>query len=671
MASLKPIEIGKLDGGMNTADPTTIADNEFAVLKNMFYDLDGILTTRRGSAALGEAIPDSVVLINACDATTNFTATDDANTVATAAAIRGSQSVSFNITAAGTSATITNASLGPIDLGSANDYFRFWIFVPTGFNTDLTDVKIRLGSDSTNYYEWTLGALTENANNFINLAFASATTTGTPNLASINYFRWQATYPAAYGNQTGIKLDSMFTYSNTSTKEVHSLQTHKNSTGTRYLLAGCGTCIFQYNETSAIWEVIKTGLTDGTRFSSVMFKDVMYITNGTDNYMSYTGILVSEHGAVAKGKYLKVANDVGYMAGVAADPSLLYYTNANPTDLTSYGNNEPINEDDGQNITGLDTAGPLLVVFKERSNYIFNSATPSLTNTDYDGGCKANRTVVHVENDTYFLSENGIFSLAQREGTTGALHGLPMSDKIRNVFEGLSNRDMAAAVYWPATSNFYIAVDDENTGKNRTIYVRSIRTSGAWTYWKGINANEFCLWTDSSEVEHLLAANPYGGQVVELETGFTDQGNLYESQIVTKTYDFGNSGRLLVYERIDVGGFHSENSSATATTAITNITEVSKIKTIAYNATVDGDGSSALSSLGSRTLGSTPLGGEGAAGPDITMYPFFRYMPLYITGRHCGIQIDTDVNVSAFSLTKINIWPIQLGKDVTPQGLYI
>lgn len=675
MASVKPLEITNLIGGMNTADPTVIEDNQFADLLNMFYDLDGILTTRRGSETFGEAIPDAVMLLNAADATTNWVASDDANTIATGTAIRGTFALSFAITASGTTATVTNASLGSINIGAANDYLRFWLFVPTGFNTDLTNVKIRLGSDSTNYYEWTLGTLTENTSNFISLAIADATTTGTPNEASINYFRWQASYPAAYANQAGIRLDSIYTYGNTSASAIHSLQTHKKSTGTRYLIAGAAGSIFEYRETQEIWEVIKTGLTSGKRFSSAMFKDVMYITNGTDNYMSYNGVLVSEHAGVEKGKYITVANDVGVLSGVAADASTVFYTNANPTDFTSFPNFEPVNEDDGQIITGARMVGPLLIAFKERSNYIINlfSTPVTISTTDYDGGCKSDRSIVRVENDTYFLSENGITSLAQREGTSGAVRGSSMSDNIRNNLRNLSNRNLSCATYWPKTSNYYFAIDDENSGQNRTVYVRSIKAQGAWTRWKGVNANEFCIWTDSSDVEHLLIANPYGGQVVELETGFTDQGNPIEWRITTKTYDFNQPGRLVVYERADFGGFHSEQSTAEATVAVVNVSEVTKTKTISYSATKDGTGNSVLSTLGNRTLGSTPLGGSGIdelAG-DLTLYPFYRYMPLYFTGRYAAAEITGNADLSAFALTKLSWWPIGLSKDTVPQGLYI
>lgn len=512
MASLKPLEIDNFRGGMNTAEATTIKDNECADMLNIFFDLDGVPTTRRGSANFG------------------------------------------------------------------------------------TEVS---------------GVLSQ-----------------------------------------------------------HSLQTHKKSDGTRYLLLGAGTSIYQYDEGTGLFSAIKTGLTSGQRFSSVMYKDVIYITNGVDNFMGYDGTTITEYPLVPKGKYLTVANDVAYLAGVSGDSSIVYYTNANPADLTTFPNNEPINEDNGEAITGISSVGPLLVVFKERSNYIFNSATPSVTNTDYDGGCKAGRTIVRVENDTLFLSENGIFSLSQREGTTGAVRGTPKSDNIRSHINGLTNKEVACSAYWPKTSNLYFAVDDEDTGTNRAIYVLSLVTNG-WTRWKGVNANEFCIWEDTDGVEHLLAANPYGGQTLELETGFTDQENPIAWRITSKKYDFGSSSRVLIYERIDFGGFHSEQSITDATVAVTNVSEVSKTKQITYSSAQDGVGTSVLTTLGSHPLGSAPLGGGSSSDTGLTMYPFQRYMPLYFTGRYVGFQLEGDANASAFSLTKVSLWPQALSKDTVPQGLYI
>ena len=673
MATVKPIKVPDFEGGMNTSDATILEDNQVVLAQNMFYDKDKTLTSRRGSQAFGTPVSDVVVLIHACDSTASFAVADDATNLTTGTAKRGTNSVSFDIDVSTTGdnfATLSNASVGNRDITLATHAVGFWLFVPTGVNTDLTDIKFRLGSDSSNYYEWTLPTLTENSNNFIVLLFADAVETGTVNDALINYLRLQVTYSGSYTDKLGVRLDSIYAYSSTSTKANHSIQFHEASDGTRYLFCGTGTAIFLYDELSEFWEVINTGLSDGDPFESAMFKDVVYITKKLDDYRSFDGTAFSTHGTVPRGAAIRVANDVGYLAITPSDPSTIFYTNSNPSNLTSFPNNETVDEDNGQIITGLTNLGPLVIALKERSSYIFNVATPSIEQVDYDGGCKSNRSIARVENDLFFLSDIGVTSLSQRQGTVGSLRGEAISDNIRREFGQITNQNISCSIYWPATNNFYIAVDDEGTGENRAIYVRSTLTK-AWTVYKGINARQFVIWRDSDDVEHLLAANPYGGQVIELETGFSDQGTPIIIDIITKGYDFGNAGLLKTHQRIDFGGFHSQLSSVPVTVTVRNITNMVKTKTIAYDQTADGAGSEELNTLGSKTLGSTPFGGSTPGGANLDLFDFIRHMPLMLTGRRVQMRFTASLMDAAFALTKINIHPIAQPVDFVPTSLYI
>jgi len=675
MARVKPIKIQDVTGGMNTGEPTGIEDNQFSDLKNMFYDQDRRLQVRRGSIAFSDPIPDTVVLINACDAITDFSVADDGANIATDTARRGSNSLAFDVdvsASASNSASLIWSGSSAVDSSSATDTFAFWFLPPTDYATDLTDIKIHLGSSASDYHEWTLGALTENEWNFVVLSFTDATDTGTPDDSAIDHFQVEINYDAAYTDKLGWAIDSLYTYSSSSSSGQHSLQFHKDSQGTRYLLAGVGENIFEYRIAEDKWEVIKTGLTDGQRFSSGMFKDVISITNGVDNYMTYNGTTVTEHASVAKGKYIVIANDVGYLAGVSTDASTVYYTNANPTDLTTFPNNEPIDEDNGQSITAIGRVGPLLTIGKERSMYIFDSATPSVENIDYEGGVEAHRAQAQVENDRYVLSAEGVVSLAQREATTGALRGTPISRNIQSILDGLENTHLACAAYWPATNNFYLAVDDENTGTNRTIYVLSSLTN-AWTYYKGINANEFCVYEDEDGVQHLLVANPYGGQTVEMETGYNDQGSAIAWNITSKTYDFGEAGRLMTYPRADIKGLHSEQSEAEVTATTVLVTQQTKTKHINYSEDLDLKTTGSTSPLGVKEFGSTPFGGAVSSGSSskLNLYPFQRYMPLYMTGRYITLSMGGDALNSSLALTNINIFPIPHDANVVPTNLYI
>lgn len=666
MARLKPIKISDFQGGLDLNDSTTIDDNELSIAKNMFYDQEKRLTSRRGVSNFGDAIPDTVLVLNDCEATTNFVATDDAAAVATGAAIRGANSVEFDIIVATTGsdfATLTNASLGTLDITNTKGYLGFWLFVPTAFNTNLTDVKVRLGSDATNYYEWTLGTLTENANNFIKLSYADATTVLTPVDTSIDLFRLQVTYTAGYTDKLNLLLDDIYSYSTTSTDAVHSLFFWEDSIGTRRLLAGCGTNLFQYNDDNdnTTWDILRTGLTDGSKFSFAPYGDVLYLTNGDDEYMDYDGVVVTDRtqSDTRKGRYLITANDVGYIAGVDGARSVLYYSASAPADMQIFGNALDIEEDNGQIITGLANLGPIVLVFKESSIYDVNIATPERNQIDYSGGAQSHRSIVRVENDVLFLSDNGLTSLAQREGTTGSLRATPISKDLQPLIDFLRNKDISAGEYWPRLNQYYLAVDSSNSGQNDTVLVYNV-LNNAFTRYVGINANDFAIYQDSASVESMLYASAYGGRVVQMETGFDDNGVSISSEVGTKKYDFDEPSLTKEYREVDVIGFISESAELEFTVEVDD-EEVS-------TATVLGAtylGSTSTITLGTDALGINPLTGEAIVGEEIVLNLFKARLPVYRAGIHARVKLKSNKENTAWVLNKMHIVP-----EIAPFDFY-
>ena len=126
MAQLKPIRIDQFEGGLSLKDDTLIDDNQLSVATNMFYNNEKKLQTRYGQSNFGSSIPDAVAVISACDVTTNWTVSEDADTLTAEATLqkRGAGALKFNITVAGTAndyGLLTNSSLS-LDVSSANGF---------------------------------------------------------------------------------------------------------------------------------------------------------------------------------------------------------------------------------------------------------------------------------------------------------------------------------------------------------------------------------------------------------------------------------------------------------------------------------------------------------------------------------------------------------------------
>lgn len=103
----------------------------------------------------------------------------------------GSSSLSFDVAQGGTTATITNSTLTPVDLTDyTNNELFVYVYIPT--TTNLTSFTLKWGSDSSNYYSRTVTTTHEvlaftTGWNLLRFAWIGATKTGTPDVANIDY----------------------------------------------------------------------------------------------------------------------------------------------------------------------------------------------------------------------------------------------------------------------------------------------------------------------------------------------------------------------------------------------------------------------------------------------------------------------------------------------------
>lgn len=458
---------------------------------------------------------------------------------------------------------------------------------------------------------------------------------------------------------------------------ISSIYFTKFTDGTRILLCAEGTKMYKYNEGTSDWDVIKSGLTDGLDYSFLTYKDLIYWTNGTDNFMSYDGTTVSEHAAVPKGKYLALENDVAYMAGVSTDPSTVFYTNANPTTLHADGfqNDEPVNQDEGI-ITGLAMFGPLLVVGKDQGVYLVNvfSSPVSIEPLDFDGDVQSHRSMVNVENDLLFMSDRGVYSMAQRQGTTASYRAFPWSNSIDREIKKIEDKSSCAAIYFPRTNNVFFSVDSGEVNRPDKMFTYSTLVSNpgqrrfAWTEYLNVNANDFTIYEDSSGEEHLLVANSFGGQVVEMEAKnqFTDNEQQIHSVIRTKTFDFGVPEAYKLFEQVNVVGFITENE---AVTFILDADGVETSKTFTGANFAVGDTADDFP-LGEEPLGEEVLGGGPVGEDGLTLYPFTQRRSYFKYGLRLAVQLETNSVNSGLKITKLSI-PVEAMDDTAFPTDYI
>jgi len=630
-----PIE--KLDGGLSLLDRKAIKDNQFVRLKNWFYNKDKRLQTRYGIAQYFSNVPDSVVLINACDATTNFVATDDAVTIAAGAAIRGSASVSFGITVATTGndfATVTNAVLSA-DISTAKGYFGFWFKVPAEFNTNLTAVKVRLGSDASNYYEWTLPALIEATSLFIKLNYSDAVVTGTPVDTAITYFRLQTIYAGTYTDKAGILIDDMRSYSSTSNKPVTSyFFFQRDDNQLRTAICVCGTNIFRWDETATSWELINSGITEfetaigmttfRTRWDFCVYKNNIYMCNGVDSYRMWNGTTMTTYAGQPKVRFLRYMKDRVFGFGDDSNPSTLYYTAALPGDASTINANlVVVGGDELGKGTALFELGSFPLAFKSKKIYVINiSGSGSVDPIDTQNGGYSNRCIANVGNALLYYNDQGIDNLKQKAAATGAeaLESTPYTDDLRTLIQQIAPAQYNAncGFYGKQINNYYFSFDTGDDNIPETTLVLSALVRKAWTQYTYPAIYEYGFYIDSNGRYHYLICSANTGAIYEIETGFLDLGNPIEYDLLTKAWNFGDESTWKDYHFLDIFGLKSEGGSFTI--------EIIVDDEIIYTSTLTDSfltSTSAGVTIASNPIADAPLGGGESIVGDIELFPYF------------------------------------------------
>lgn len=442
---------------------------------------------------------------------------------------------------------------------------------------------------------------------------------------------------------------------------IHSIYYTRFNDGTRILLCAEGTTVYRYNEGTSTWDVLDATMDDGTPIHFITYKDNVYWGNGVDQMRKYDGAAVTTHAlAGLLPNYMVVQNDVIYTCGIATDPSTVFYTDANPVSVEADGfkNDEPVNQDEGY-ITGIHAFGPIVVVGKSKGVYTLNvfGAAVQIEPIDFEGNVESHRSMVAIENDLFIMSRQGVYSLAQRQGTTGSYRAYPFTRSIQEITDRVADKSSVCGIYFPDENNLYMGANIDSGTKNDTTLVYSNLVSRpqerrfAWTQYENINANDFTIYTDSDGDKHLLVANAFGGQVIEMETGWNDNGIAIAGSIKTKTFDFGSPEAWKTFPAVDAAGLISSQESVQVSTEVGGAV-TSRTFTGAQYAV--GDEADPFP-LGEDDIGEDPIGSGPISQEGIAFYPYVVRKPEYRSGETISVQFDTTSLNSGFKLSKIRI----------------
>lgn len=403
----------------------------------------------------------------------------------------------------------------------------------------------------------------------------------------------------------------------------------------RYLLTVDGTSLKYLNGTA--WTAISgASFTSGRNTTFCQAKGDLYIWNGVDSGRKLSGLTLTAPTTTVSGAFGIFYNGVQIVAGTSTNINRLYVSNqSDMSDFTvATGGTAPqpdnstdapgastfagtpslteaniidVAKDDGDKITGLAKFNEKLIIFKERSTYSLtfdSSSKPTIVQVSASIGCVSHRSIDNVENDVFFLSRNGYYTLGYQANFNLGLRTNELSAKIHPVIETITAANLPNTCSIFDTYTFYSSVSIGGTTTNNYTLTYDKRYQ-AWSRWTNVNANAFTIFFDSNNTKHLYYAADDEAQVYEIDTGYTDNGTAIDSYWISKAVNFGDFALTKQLLYVDV-----EFRTLSGTATITVITDGN---VTAKSSQISSSSADTTGTWGDEMFGSPMWGGSNAA----------------------------------------------------------
>jgi hypothetical protein len=291
---------------------------------------------------------------------------------------------------------------------------------------------------------------------------------------------------------------------------------------------------------------------------------VVYVDKGTITPQSTFAPPENDSTAGPIGKYISSFKDSLFIGGDPANPSRLYYSGGGDKladfSISNGGGFIDISKNDGQIVTGMIVFKNSLLIFKEDSIYQFGFTTdglPQVTQVSAAIGAIAPRSITAVENDVFFVSRRGVFTIGNEAGFAfDVLRTNELSAKVRSVFETFNDtyvQNVAAIYATGGNANLVIFSYTPNGGTTNAKALCYDRERMAWYPWDNINANCWLKWQDGTGEVRFLYGDDSSGYVKQILTGSDDFGTAIHGYFSLRSEDFGGknpAAGLNTYKKI-------------------------------------------------------------------------------------------------------------------------
>lgn len=431
-----------------------------------------------------------------------------------------------------------------------------------------------------------------------------------------------------------------------SNKPISSIFTfQRDDTGVVTTLAASGTNIYKLDNSLLTWSSIKSWLhefetatgktTWRTRWDFAVYKNVIYLTNGVDDYASYDWTTYTEY-AQPKYRYINMTTDRLFGTWEDLNPSTVYYTAAAPANGNAIDTSAVVVwGDELGRINGMNEIGNIILAMKTGKVYSIDVTNQKADPIDSQTWGFSDRSIANVDNTLVYLTERWVDTLKQRYTSAWAskLESSPLDEPVRELTSKIAELNLNANCGWyiKRLNNYYITFDTnwDDVPDTTLVYNSLVK---AWTQYEYPNVYDYGFYITSTwEWKHLVAS-AVTDQVYEIETWFTDLWEDITSEIKSKAFDFGEPWTFKTFGYVDITWQKTKGKPIDV--------EIEVDWVVVWGGKITDD--MIIESKMKETLGTRPIGVDtltGSTVDEVDLYQFVARIPLYSTGSTISFRM--------------------------------
>lgn len=330
-----------------------------------------------------------------------------------------------------------------------------------------------------------------------------------------------------------------------------------------------------------------------------------------------------------------------------------------------------IDKDSGDVVTGLIEFQDTIIVFKERSVWqVTLSASgelvvPNVKMIVRGIGCVSHRTIKHVENDVFYLSRKGVYTLGNEANfLASVLRTNEISAKVRPVFQTLTPTQLSLACAGYQDNKYRLSYPSAGQAINdkEIIYDRErLAWMGPNTYPATPSVYE--VYYDGAGKENLIWGDSNDAFVTEMSSAYSnDKGVKIQTSLLTKKTAFGNPFKFKF-----IGNLFTNWRNVLGSPFVNVILEsrdgaVGSAESFTISASGAGVG------WGFDKWGSFKWGNSSGAGTADVSNDLVRWTTINKTGRTAQLEITTTGNNDKYELLAVQLKAHEIGNAFLPSS---